>query len=114
MTTIHWILGALGTLGLWILWEFIGSIIAEALWLLTAPFRRAIWHVLLDARWPWPLLLLGGAGAGVFSLGLLLMAQSSTNSWTGVVGVALFFAGAFLGLISPLLWRDARRVRHTR
>ena len=111
MDAIHWILGTLGAFGLWLLWAFLGNDVAEVLWLLATPLRRALWHVLVNARWPWPLLLLIGIGTSLFSLGLALMARSAAAPWKGAAGLVLFFVGAAVGLMSPLLWRDARRAR---
>jgi hypothetical protein len=50
-----------------------------------------------------------GIGIAIVAVGLLLLRDLSRD---GFLGVGLLLSGAAVVLISPLLWRDARRERH--
>lgn len=106
-----WLLAGAGTVASWLLRELVGSLVGAAVWEFTAPLRRPVWRVLVTASSPWPLLLLLGIGAATLSAGLYFLRDVSND---GFVGLWLLLAGVTILLVSPLLWRDARRERKNR
>jgi hypothetical protein len=99
------VLGGLGAIALWLAWEFIGSLVGEALGVLLRPITRPLWRTLVRAHSPWPLALMLSTGVAAFVGGIVLMSRDKPS---GLLGLVLFFAGALLTLMAPLLWRDAR------
>lgn len=110
MKIVAWLLGALGWLLVVILRELAGELLGEAAYAVTAPVRRPVWRAFVNARWPWPLLVVSGLGAAGSAGGLWLF-KHYEDGWRAGAGVTLFLAGAFVALIAPFVWRDARRVR---
>ena len=105
---ISWVAAGAGLFFCWLLWELIATFIGEAAWEAAGPLRRPIWRMFVSASWPWPLLALLGCGAAVVAVGLWLLNDLSRE---GFEGVGLLLSGVAVVLISPLLWRDARRDR---
>ena len=102
----HSVLVLVGGILAWLGWHLFHELAGELLEVLLRPITRPLWRAIVRARWPWPLLigLLGGVagmGVGIASMGSL--------GWRGSAGVILFFSGAALALMAPLLWRDARQ-----
>ena len=110
---IKWLLGAIGAFFVWLAWELVGAAIGEIAWAVTAPVRRPIWRAFVQARWPWPLLvmLFGGSSVSIAGLGLAHMYETR---WQAGVGVGLFLVGAFFAVGGGYLWRDAQRERAER
>ena len=79
-----------------------------ALWEVTGPLRRPIWRVFVAASWPWPLVLMLGIGATAVASGLVILSDLSRER---PLGLWLLLGGAAIMLVSPFLWRDARRER---
>ena len=112
MKILGWLLGALGWLLLVILRELLGALVGETACAVSAPVRRPIWRAFVQARWPWPPLLVAGLGTAG-SAGGLWAFKHHEQGWLATAGLALFLGGAFVALIAPLVWRDARRVRES-
>jgi len=105
---VSWVLGAAGVVIGWLLCQMLADLVGEVLWGVTAPLRRPIWRVFVVASWPWPLILALGIGAAAVISGLVILCDLSRER---PLGLWLLLGGAGIMLVSPFLWRDARRER---
>jgi hypothetical protein len=105
---VSWLVGAAGLFLGWLLCQLVIDLVGEAMWEVTGPFRRPIWRVFVAASWPWPLFLLLGIGGAAFIAGLVVLSDLSQEH---PLGLWLVLGGAAIMLVSPFLWRDARRER---
>ena len=89
----------------WLAWMLLGQFVGEVLGYLMRPVTRPLWQMIVRARYPWPLGLMLLTGVASSAGGLVLMRH---DDWRGSAGLLLFFGGAGLALLAPLLWRDAK------
>ena len=90
--------------------QLVAEGVGHALWHAAHPIRRPIWRAFRTASWAWPLLLVVGVSGGGAVLGYSVMDQ---GGWLEGLGAFSAGLGSFIALISPLLWRDARRSSRT-
>ena len=113
-SVLHGLFAALGAFFVWLVWEIVGGIIGDILvevgWAATGPVRRPIWRAYVTASWPWPLFLSLAIAFGIIGGSLSLM-EPGSNNWQFGAAVLDLIGGAWLALLAPLLWRDARRQR---
>ena len=105
---VSWVLGGAGVVLGALVCQMVADLVGEAIWEVTGPLRRPIWRVFMVASWWWPLLVMLGIGAAAIVSGLLVLSDLSRER---PAGIWLFLGGAAVMLISPFLWRDARRDR---
>ena len=105
---VSWILAGVGLILGWLLCQMVVDLAGEVLWAVTGPLRRPIWRLFVAASWPWPLLMMLGIGAAAVVAGLILLSDLSRER---PLGIWLSLGGAAIMLVSPFLWRDARRER---
>jgi hypothetical protein len=103
-----WIFGGAGVIIGWLLCQLIADLVGEAVWEITGPLRRPIWRVFVAASWPWPLLMMLGIGGAAVIAGLVVLSDLTRER---PLGLWLLLGGAGVMLVSPFLWRDARRER---
>jgi len=106
-----WVLGGVGLVIGWLLCQMVVDLVGEAIWEVSGPLRRPIWRVFVAASWPWLLLTMLGIGAATVMLGLVVLSDLSRER---PLGMWLLVGGAAILLVSPFLWRDARRERASR
>ena len=103
MTSV--VLPSIGALFAWLGWEILHEAVGERIVELLRPVLRPIWRAFVLARWPWPLLIVLPLGvAGVFEGYSLL--SSPTR---GGAGLALFFGGAGVSILTLIVWSETRR-----
>jgi hypothetical protein len=103
-----WILGGAGLVVSWLLCQMVADLAGEAVREITGPLRRPIWRVFVAASWPWPLLVMLGIGAAAIIAALVALSDLSRER---PLCIWLLLGGAAIMLVSPFLWRDARRER---
>ena len=103
-----WILGGAGLIVSWLLCQMVADLVGEAVWEITGPLRRPIWRIFVAASWPWPLLVMLGIGVAAVIAALVVLSDLNRER---PLGIWLLLVGAAIMLVSPFLWRDARRER---
>jgi hypothetical protein len=105
---VWWGISGAGVVLGWLLCQLIADLVGETVWGVTGPLRRPIWRVFVAATWPWPLLIMLGIGAAAVIVGLLILTDLTREQ---PLGLWLLLGGVGVMLVSPFVWRDARRER---
>jgi len=105
------LLGLIGAGLAWLAWEIAGDTIVDVIWWVTGPIRRPIWRAFVNASWPWPPLVMSTLGGAVAVAGFIRLDAVEVTGWRAGAALIGFFAGGLSALLSPMLWRDARRQR---
>jgi hypothetical protein len=103
---VSWGIGGAGVLLGWLLCQLIADLVGEIVWGITGPLRRPIWRVFVAATWPWPLLMMLGIGAAAVIVGIVILIDLTREH---PLGLWFLLGGAGVMLVSPFVWRDARR-----
>lgn len=86
-------------------WEVFFEAAGERLARLLRPVTRPVWHAFVVARWPLPLIIVLPLGMATMLQGYSLLSSPSRAD----AGLAMFFGGALVSLLSLILWSESRR-----